>query len=189
MPVDRLVQVVERGSDQLRRGASDDRRKAMGQYYTPLGIAEFMASLSDLPGTRNVRVLDPGAGAGILGICAARSLLQRGAESVHLIAAPLLAGQLPGDFVGVENHVNVIYGAERDMSPEDATGLATLLNSRLYERFFRTISGNTQVSASEIRGTRFPSRGRIRAAAHRHRAPVASVLHDVPFRCQDRMVA
>ena len=107
----------------------------------------------------------------------------------RLIAAPLLAGQLPGDFVGVENHVNVIYGAERDMSPGDAIGLATLWNSRLYERFFRTISGNTQVSASEIRGTRFPSRDRIRAAAHRHRAPVASVLHDVPFRCQDRMVA
>ena len=189
MPMDRLVQVVERGSDQLRRGASDDRRKAMGQYYTPLGIAEFMASLPDLPVARHVRVLDPGAGAGILGICAARSLLQRGAESVHLIAAPLLAGQLPGDFVGVENHVNVIYGAERDMTSEDAIGLATLLNSRLYERFFRTISGNTQVSASEIRGTRFPSRGRIRAAAHRHRAPVASVLHDVPFRCQDRIVA
>ena len=478
MPMDRLVQLVERGSDQLRRGASDDRRKAMGQYYTPLGIAEFMASLSDLPVTRHVRVLDPGAGAGILGICAARSLLQRGAESVHviaverdadslpalnqslseakrsfgsrfssevrshdflnstglglgaepiapvdiaianppyfkvapsdprgggapniyaqfmnvasellapggqmcfivprsyssglyfrdfrrrfhrtmaleavhlfrsraeafktdgvlqeniiilcrregsadghvritvsngtddlpgggcllaprrrivdpdtrdawlylpesradlralttverqphlladlgwaistgpivafratehlrtvacdsdradvpmlwlqhvkpgavewpldggfrkpqwlsaeappklrvpntncvllrrfsakgdprrLIAAPLLAGQLPGDFVGVENHVNVIYGTERDMTPEDATGLATLLNSRLYERFFRTISGNTQVSASEIRGTRFPSRDRIRAAgARRNRVP------------------
>ena len=90
----------------------------------------------------------------------------------RLIAAPLLAGQLPGDFVGVENHVNVIYGTERDMTPEDATGLATLLNSRLYERFFRTISGNTQVSASEIRGTRFPSRDRIRAAgARRNRVP------------------
>ena len=52
MPMDRLVQLVERGSDQLRRGASDDRRKAMGQYYTPLGIAEFMASLPDLPVAR-----------------------------------------------------------------------------------------------------------------------------------------
>ena len=30
MPMDRLIQVVERGSDQLRRGTSDDRRKAMG---------------------------------------------------------------------------------------------------------------------------------------------------------------
>ncbi len=480
MPIDRLVQLVARGSDQLRRGTSDDRRKAMGQYYTPAAIAEFMASLVDVPASAPVRILDPGAGAGLLGICAARSLLERGAESVHvvaverdtdslpalnqslceakrslgarfsyevrchdflnstrfglgtdhidpvdvaisnppyfkvapsdprgggapniyaqfmsvagemlkpggqmcfivprsyssglyfrdfrrrfhqtmaleavhlfrsradafktdgvlqeniiilcrreasadgqvritvsngaddlpggdclrasrrrivdpdtrdawlylpesradlralatvehqryrlsdlgwaistgpivafratahlrtvacdsdrpdvpmlwlqhvkpgavewplqngfrkpqwlsaaapaklrvpntncvllrrfsakgdprrLIAAPLLAGQLPGDFVGVENHVNVIYGAERDMTPEDAIGLATLLNSRLYERFFRTISGNTQVSASEIRGTRFPSRDRIRAAgARRSRAPAA----------------
>ena len=480
MPVDRLIQLVERWSDQLRQSASDDRRKAMGQYYTAVRIAEFMASLPDMPGHRHVRVLDPGAGAGILGICATRSLLQRGAESVHvvaverdtdsvaalnqslsaarrsfgarfsyevrsddflnstgltlgrepidpvdiaisnppyfkvtpsdprgggapniyaqfmsvasqllkpggqicfivprsyssglyfrdfrrrfhrtmaleavhlfrsradafkndgvlqeniiilcrrgdgaddqvrisvsngtddlpgddsllsprdrivdpdtqdawlylpesradlralktvehqpnrladfgwaistgpvvafraaehlrgtqyasgvrdvpmlwlqhvkpgsvewpldagfrkpqwlsgeapaklrvprmncvllrrfsakgdarrLIAAPLLADQLPGDFVGVENHVNVIYGAERGMTPEDAIGLATLLNSRLYERFFRTISGNTQVSASEIRGTRFPSRDRIWAAgARRSPAPAA----------------
>ena len=86
MPVDRLIQLVERWSDQLRQSASDDRRKAMGQYYTAVRIAEFMASLPDMPGHRHVRVLDPGAGAGILGICAARSPLQRGAESVHVVA-------------------------------------------------------------------------------------------------------
>ena len=40
-------------------------------------------------------MLDPGAGAGILGICAARSLLQRGAESVHLIAVERDAASLP----------------------------------------------------------------------------------------------
>lgn len=481
MPMDGLVQLVERGSDQLRRSAGDERRKALGQYYTPAPIAEFMASLVELPMGPHVRVLDPGAGSGILGICAARSLLQRGAESVHvaavesdpcslsalresltaaerslgaafsyeirshdflnssgleleaeridpvdvaisnppyfkvspsdrrgggapniyaqfmsvasellkpggqicfiiprsyssglyfrdfrrrfhqtmaleavhlfrsradafktdgvlqeniiilcrregsgddqvritvsngtgdltagscllaprrrivdpetrdawlylpesradlraltavegqpnrladlgweistgpvvafratehlrsaarepdgdgvpmlwlqhvrpgavdwpldggfrkpqwlsaaapaklrvsntncvllrrfsakgdprrLIAAPLLAGQLPGDFVGIENHVNVIYGAERDMTPEDAIGLAALLNSHLYERFFRTISGNTQVSASEIRGTRFPSRDRIRSAGARSRRAPAVI--------------
>ena len=478
MPIDRLIQLVEDGSDQLRRSAGDERRKALGQYYTPAPIAEFMASLVDLPTSPDVRVLDPGAGSGILGICAARSLLERGAQSVHvvavesdpgsltalresltaagqsfgaafsyeirshdflnssgleletepidpvdvaisnppyfkvspsdrrgggapniyaqfmnvasellkpggqfcfiiprsyssglyfrdfrrrfhetmaleavhlfrsradafktdgvlqeniiilcrregnadgqvritvsngtgdlaaggcllaprrrivdpetrdawlylpesradlralaaveaqpnrladlgweistgpvvafratehlrptagdpdgvpmlwlqhvkagavdwpldggfrkpqwlsaaapaklrvpntncvllrrfsakgdprrLIAAPLLAGQLPGDFVGIENHVNVVYGAQQDMTPEDAIGLAALLNSQLYERFFRTISGNTQVSASEIRGTRFPSRDRIRAAGARsRRAPAA----------------
>ena len=84
--MDGLVQLVERGSDQLRRSAGDERRKALGQYYTPAPIAEFMASLVELPMGPHVRVLDPGAGSGILGICAARSLLQRGAESVHVAA-------------------------------------------------------------------------------------------------------
>ena len=189
--MDRLVQLVERGSDQLRRGASDSGRADVPMLW----LQHVRPGAVDWPldgGFRKPQWLSAEAPVKLRVPNTNCVLLRRFSakgDPRRLIAAPLLAGQLPGDFVGIENHVNVIYGAERDMTPEDAIGLATLLNSRLYERFFRTISGNTQVSASEIRGTRFPSRDRIRAAAHRHRAPVASVLHDVSFRCQDRIVA
>jgi len=41
------------------------RRKQLGQYLTPVGIADFMAGLFSVRG-KNVRLLDPGAGSGIL---------------------------------------------------------------------------------------------------------------------------
>jgi adenine-specific DNA-methyltransferase len=57
-----------------------------GQYFTPPAIAEFMAShLRPMP-LRSLRVLDPGAGGGVLGIAAAAELIHRGHERVHLVA-------------------------------------------------------------------------------------------------------
>jgi len=83
-------------------------------------------------------------------------------ESRRLTAAPLLKGTLPGQFFAVENHVNVILGVDREMKEDEAVGLATLLNSGAYDRYFRILNGNTQVSATEIRGLPFPPLDYIR---------------------------
>jgi adenine-specific DNA-methyltransferase len=80
----------------------------------------------------------------------------------RLTAAPLERGHLPGDFFGIENHLNVIYGAREELHTLEVFGLAALLNSTLYDSYFRILSGNTQVSASEIRGMRLPPRAVIR---------------------------
>lgn len=45
---------------------SCDHKKALGQYLTPLEVAQFMARLSEISRVDSVRILDPGAGAGIL---------------------------------------------------------------------------------------------------------------------------
>lgn len=75
----------------------------------------------------------------------------------RLIAAALWPGKIPGHQLGVENHLNVIRAAQgREFSPSTAAGLAVILNSTLYDRYFRLFNGNTQVSASEIRATPFP---------------------------------
>ncbi len=44
---------------------SAEKQKSRGQYFTPIGVARFMAG-SVKPVKRAVRILDPGAGAGIL---------------------------------------------------------------------------------------------------------------------------
>ncbi len=75
----------------------------------------------------------------------------------RLISAPLARDTFPGNWLGVENHLNVVAGATTEMAWDMAVSLSAVLNSEIYERYFRVISGNTQVSAAEVRGTPFPA--------------------------------
>ena len=53
--------------------------------------------------------------------------------------------------MALENHINFIGHKERDMTLEEAYGLALILRSNLFDTYFRTISGNTQVNATELK--------------------------------------
>lgn len=77
-------------------------------------------------------------------------------ESRRLTASPLLATELRGDWRALENHLNYVYHAERELSVAEVFGLTALFNSKLFDRYFRTFSGNTQVNATEVRTMRVP---------------------------------
>lgn len=85
-------------------------------------------------------------------------------DKSRLVAAPYLApGPYGTPFVGFENKLNYLYRAEGSMPAAEATGLAALLNSRLFDSYFRTFNGNTNVSATELRDMPLPSLDVIRA--------------------------
>lgn len=69
-----------------REQTDDDHKKAWGQFFTSQTIASFMASLLRAPSRRDVRVLDPGAGTGVLGLAAAEALITGHGARVHLTA-------------------------------------------------------------------------------------------------------
>ena len=48
-----------------------------------------------------------------------------------------------------------------DMNDDEAFGLAALLNTELLDTYFRVSSGNTQVSATELRAMPLPPRDMI----------------------------
>ncbi len=79
-------------ADRVGRGyagsSADDLRKALGQYLTPAPVATFMASHARARAGKSYRILDPGAGAGILASAAIEALVKRpsGPESVHIVA-------------------------------------------------------------------------------------------------------
>jgi adenine-specific DNA-methyltransferase len=85
----------------------------------------------------------------------------------RLVAGPYLAGSLPGDRLGLENHVNFVHRPSGDISPRQAIGLAALFNSELIDAYFRISSGNTQVSATELRALPLPSAAILDAIAAR----------------------
>jgi adenine-specific DNA-methyltransferase len=77
-------------------------------------------------------------------------------EKRRLTAGCLLRSEFAFPLVAIENHVNYIYHAERDLTEDEVYGIAAMFNSALIDRYFRTISGNTQVNATEIRAMPFP---------------------------------
>jgi len=69
----------------------------------------------------------------------------------RLIAAPYFGQTAHVDFIGVENKVNYIYRPHGHLCRSEVVGLCALLNSNLFDRFFRIFNGNVNVSATELR--------------------------------------
>ncbi len=77
-------------------------------------------------------------------------------ERRRLVAGVLERSDSYAPFVALENHVNYVYKASGELSRDEAFGLAALFNSALLDRYFRAISGSTQVNATEIRTLPLP---------------------------------
>ncbi|MBI4785590.1 MAG: Eco57I restriction-modification methylase domain-containing protein [Chloroflexi bacterium] len=88
-------------------------------------------------------------------------------ENSRITAAPYLAGSLPSEFLGIENHLNYLYRPGGTLTQAETIGLAAFLNSRWVENYFRLSSGNTQVSATELRNLPLPPLDGIRGIGER----------------------
>lgn len=77
-------------------------------------------------------------------------------EHRRLTAAPLFRSELPGQTIGLENHLNYIHRPYGKLGDDEAVGLAAILGSALLDRYFRVSNGNTQVNAAEIRSIPLP---------------------------------
>ena len=74
----------------------------------------------------------------------------------RLHAAVLLQSEFPYQSVGVENHVNYIHRPRGSLSVYEAFGIAALLNTTIVDNYFRSLNGNTQVNAIDIRSLPLP---------------------------------
>lgn len=77
-------------------------------------------------------------------------------EVRRLVAAPWIGGATPTKLLGLENHVNYIHRPGGELAEDEARGIAALLSSSLLDTYFRVSSGNTQVSATELRQMPLP---------------------------------
>lgn len=79
-------------------------------------------------------------------------------DSKRLIAAPYIkTNYAEVDMIGIENHLNYIYSINDELTNEEVYGIAAILNSRLFDIYFRTFNGNINVSATELRDFPLPN--------------------------------
>ena len=63
-----MLDYIIKLTDEFLASKPKDVRKLYGQFFTSKTTAEFMASMFSIPQKRVIRILDPGAGTGILSI-------------------------------------------------------------------------------------------------------------------------
>lgn len=102
----------------------------------------------------------------------------------RLIAAPYYADEWSQyGAIGLENKLNYIYAKTGELTPEQVLGLTSLLNSSLYDAFFRIFNGNTQVSATEARALPLPPLATIEQLGRRMQGQALealdAIVHDV----------
>ena len=95
-------------------------------------------------------------------------------EERRRIVASIYASDLPGDFVGFENHLNVFHADQAGLPRALAVGLALYLNCSLVDRFFRQFNGHTQVNATDLRSLRYPNRAVLERIGKDHDGPALS---------------
>lgn len=77
-------------------------------------------------------------------------------DNSRLVAAPYFGNSSKYQYVGVENKLNYIYRPKGHLTRNEVMGIAALLNSELFDTYFRTFNGNVNVSATELRMMPFP---------------------------------
>lgn len=90
-------------------------------------------------------------------------------EKRRLVASCYLKSRNVNPHLAIENHVNYVYHGSRELSDDEVFGLAALFNSALFDSYFRIMSGNTQVNATELRMMKFPKLETIAAIGERIR--------------------
>jgi len=77
-------------------------------------------------------------------------------DNAKLVATPYLEKNFSHNRLGVENHLNYLYKKEGTLEVKEVFGLSVLYNSSIFDAYIRSLSGNTQVSATELNGLPLP---------------------------------
>ena len=82
-------------------------------------------------------------------------------ENCRITATPYIRGNLPFEYLGLENHINYLHRPGGILGKNEAVGLAAFFNSRWVDQHFRQLSGNTQINATDLRNLPLPPLERI----------------------------
>jgi len=78
-------------------------------------------------------------------------------EKAKLVALPHIRNNYRYDKIGIENHLNYLYKINGELTEFETYGLSVLYNSFIFDSYFRSLNGNTQVNAKELNSIPMPS--------------------------------
>lgn len=74
----------------------------------------------------------------------------------RIIASPLLEHQFTREAIGIENHLNYIWGEKHEISYGACLALTAYLSSKTIDRYVRRFSGHTQINATDLNSLPVP---------------------------------
>ncbi|HOO83597.1 MAG TPA: Eco57I restriction-modification methylase domain-containing protein [Prolixibacteraceae bacterium] len=77
-------------------------------------------------------------------------------DKSRLVCCPFFSSNFETEMVGFENHLNYIHRPNGDLSENEIWGISALYSSSLFDTYFRTFNGNTQVGATELKQIKMP---------------------------------
>ncbi|MFV0592246.1 MAG: Eco57I restriction-modification methylase domain-containing protein [Draconibacterium sp.] len=77
-------------------------------------------------------------------------------DKSRLVCCPFFSSNFETEMVGFENHINYIHRPNGDLSENEIWGISALYSSSLFDTYFRTFNGNTQVGATELKQIKMP---------------------------------
>jgi adenine-specific DNA-methyltransferase len=83
-------------------------------------------------------------------------------DKSRLVCCPYFSKNIHTEMIGVENHINYIHRPNGDLNDDEIWGISALYSSSLFDTFFRTFNGNTQVGASELKQIKMPALNEIK---------------------------
>lgn len=72
-------------------------------------------------------------------------------DDSRLIAAPYFGNMAKYELVGIENKLNYIHRPGGRLRRDEVIGISALLNSNIFDTYFRTFNGSINVSATELK--------------------------------------
>lgn len=78
-------------------------------------------------------------------------------DKTRLVCCPYFSQNIQTEMIGVENHINYIHRPNGYLTDNEIWGISALYSSSLFDSYFRTFNGNTQVGASELKQIKMPS--------------------------------
>lgn len=82
-------------------------------------------------------------------------------EKRRLVAGFYSAKENKYGLIGIVNKINYLGRTDEEIQYVEGIGLAATFNSSFMDNYYRCISGNTQVNATDVRVMKFPSREMI----------------------------
>jgi adenine-specific DNA-methyltransferase len=77
-------------------------------------------------------------------------------DKSRLVCCPFFSSYFETEMLGFENHLNYIHRPNGDLSENEIWGISALFSSSLFDTYFRTFNGNTQVGATELKQIKMP---------------------------------